>query len=111
MSIATREHLQEEIVSILKRYSGTKSIGLDEMIGREVGLNGMDGVEILYELEERFNVDLNPLIEAHTMYSPPSWFGRLLGREHGRPYADLTVRELIDYIASQGQRSGQRPPD
>ena len=101
MPVENEPTLAKEIISILKDYSGRKAIELDQMIGRDVGINGSDGVLILYELEERFGVDLNPLVEAHTSFLPPTWFDRLRGRKHGPPNADLTVRQLIDFIEAR----------
>jgi hypothetical protein len=98
MPVENDPTLAQEVISILKDYSGRKSIELDQMIVRDVGINGSDGVLILYDLEERFGVDLNPLVEAHTTFLPPNWFDRLRGREHGPRRADLTVRQLIEFI-------------
>lgn len=107
MSLADTRKLEEAVVSLLKDYSGKKDIGLDQLIGREVGISGWDGVDILYQLEESFKVDLNPLMESSEDFLPPSCLDRLLGRKHGRPYADLTVRELINYIAASQTSSSK----
>lgn len=92
--------LAEQVIAVLNRFSGRREIGLDQMIGREVGINGGDGVELLYELEEMFAVDLDPLMQAEMHYLPPRWIDRMLGRVHGPPNVDLTVRRLIEYIGA-----------
>lgn len=104
MPIANEQDLEEQVISILKNISGAKTITVDQMIGRDVGIYGGDGVEAVEELEEKFGIDLDPLIQAHTQFLPPRWFDRLRGRKHGPPNADLTVRELIDYIAKETGR-------
>ena len=100
MPVAREPSLEEQVISILKDISGARTVSPDQMVGRDVGIYGMDGVEAVEELEQRFEIDLDPLIQAHTHFLPPRWFDRLRGRKHGPPNADLTVRELIDYIAS-----------
>lgn len=103
MSVENTANLEREIVSYLQDFSGMKSIDLDQMLSRDIGICGADGVQILYELEDRFGVELTPLVEANTVLLPPTWLDRLQGRKHGPAVADLTVRQLIDYIA--GARS------
>lgn len=97
--------LEEQVIAVLKRFSGRREIGLDQMIGRDVGIYGGDGVEILYELEELFGVDLDPLMREETHYLPPRWIDRVLGREQGPPNVDLTVRRLIEFLgANRGEK-------
>lgn len=99
MSVENSQDLETEIFLFLKDFSGRKSIELDHLLSRDVGIYGGDGVQILYELENRFNIDLKPLIDSNTVQSSPSWFDRLIGRKHGPTVTDLTVRQLIDYIS------------
>lgn len=101
MQLASRERLEEQVISILRDISGARTIALDQMISRDVGIYGLDGVVALEALEEEFGINLDPLIKAHTNFLPPRWFDRLRGRKHGPPNADLTIRELVDYIASE----------
>ena len=103
MSMTGRCELEEAIVSVLKDFSGRSVIDVDEMIGRDLGIRGGDGVQILYELEERFKIDLEPLIQSSTTYLPPSWLDRLRGRKHVLPTADVSVRELVCYIRMRKQ--------
>lgn len=106
MQIDSSKSLEEQIISILKGFSGQPEIKPDQWISRDIGIYGGDGVEILYELEEKFNVDLNPLIDANTTFLPPTWFDRLRGKKNGPRVADVTVRQLVDYIAHKNlQRS------
>lgn len=107
MPLKSGEALEEKIMSFLKGFSGRPVVELDQFIGRDIGIHGGDGVQILYELEEKFGVDLNPLIDSVTVYSPPSWFDRLCGRAHGPPAADVTVRQLVEYISNAVLRSSR----
>jgi hypothetical protein len=107
MQLASRESLEEQVISILRGISGARTIDLDQMISRDVGIYGLDGVMAVEALEEQFGIDLDPLINAHTNFLPPRWFDRLRGRTHGPPNADLTVRELVDYIASETRREAE----
>jgi hypothetical protein len=93
--------LQDEIISFLKRYSGRSEIGLEQSLAKDVGFRREDGLYVLYELEEEFGIDLDPLVKAHTTYLPPNWWDRLRGRDRGPPVADVTVQQLVDYIARQ----------
>lgn len=106
MSVGKVQNLEEEIISCLKDFSGRRTIHLDDWISRDIGIYGGDGVEILYELEDRFKVDLNALIDAATTYPPPTWWDRLCGRKHGWPRADVTVRAMTEYIAQYRGSSG-----
>ena len=90
--------IEEQVIAALQRVSGRREISLSQLIGRDVGIYGGDGVELLNELEELFGVDLDPLMQEETHYLPPRWFDRLLGRERGPPSVDVTVRRLIDFI-------------
>jgi hypothetical protein len=94
----TDDSLEEQVITVLKGISGRREVGLDQMVGRDVGIYGLDGVEVLLELEELFGVDLDPLMRAETHHLPRRWIDRLLGREQGPPIVDLTVRRLIDFI-------------
>jgi hypothetical protein len=103
MPMSEHETLEAEIMAILKRYSGRKTIALDGMIGRDVGIYGGDGVQAAEEIEEKFNVDLRPLIEEHSTNRGPSWIDRLLGRRRGRQVADMSVRDLVEFVARNGE--------
>ena len=105
MPVTGERSLEEEVISILRAVSGAKAIAADQMVGRDVGIDGLDGIEVVEQLEEEFGVDLRPLIEAHLIAPRRNWLDRLLGR--GFPHADVTVRELIDYIASRTQREAR----
>jgi hypothetical protein len=101
MPVDGASSLETEIVLFLKGFSGKKVIELNHFLSRDVGIYGGDGVQILYELEDKFGVNLQPLIDANTVFQSPNWFDRLRGRKHGPPIADLTVKQLIDYIVSE----------
>ena len=112
MSIADRAKIEDDIISLIKRVSGCKHVDMDQMIGRDVGVYGFDGILLAEEVEEMFDVDLNPLIEVHTTYLPPNWWDRLIGRKQGPRSTDVRVRELIDYVVlHQGtQQADKRRP-
>lgn len=110
MSIENARNLEEEIVLVLKKYSSRGTIAHDQLIGRDVGIYGGDGVQILYELEDRFKVDLKPLIDSVTVFRPPNWLDRLRGRKEGPAHADLTVGQLIEYIVNETRRQVPEVP-
>lgn len=113
MPVGVPPSLEAEIVGIVKWIAGRKTVELDQLIGRDVGIYGGDGVELLDELEERYGVPLDRLIKQHRTFLPPRWFDRLLGRSQGPANVDLTVRQLIDYIRGELQRrnSSAEPDD
>lgn len=110
MPIDLEQDFEHETIAILRHYSGRRTIELDQMLGRDIGIYGSDGVQIADEIEETFEVDLDPLIEAHKIFRPPTWWDRLMGRKHGPPSSDMTVRTLVDYIASECRRRSTSPP-
>ena len=105
MPIENTRALYDRVILVLKSYSGKREIELDQMLYRDIGIYGGDGVEIADDLEDAFNVDLEPLIKQHTRVLPAGWLRRLLGKP-GPSYTDMTVRELIDYIAEHGSADG-----
>ena len=44
--------IEEQVIAALKRVSGRREISLSQLIGRDVGIYGGDGVELVNELEE-----------------------------------------------------------
>lgn len=90
--------LADEVIAFVEGFSGARRVEPDHWLGRDIGIEGLDGVEILEGLEERFGVDLRPLVDAHTTHLPPTWWDRLWGRQHGPAVADLSVSQLIEYI-------------
>lgn len=71
------------------------------MIAKDLGIVGDAGVDILYDLEEAFAVDLTLLVEEHAKPMSPRFIDRLLGRVEGPMNADVTVAELLAYIKSK----------
>lgn len=100
------EDIEVATLPILRRYSGKKAVYLDQMVTKDLGIEGWDSIAVLEELEEKFEVDLRPLVDSVTTYLPPTWWDKLWGRKRGAPIADISVRELIDYIA---RHSGEAP--
>jgi hypothetical protein len=70
-----------------------------QLIGQEIGLNGGDSVQFLDELEDRFGVSLEPLVQGKIIRDPPSSIRRLLELP-GRQISDFTVAELVDYLVT-----------
>lgn len=101
MSISDWSALENEVISILSRYSAKRSIQMDQMIGRDLGINGLDGVEIVEELQDGFAIDLSPLIKSHESFRPPRWIDKLQGKKVGPAETDFTVRELIEFIGRE----------
>lgn len=104
MPTVTKAEVESQVISIIRNISGAKNITLDQMVSRDIGIYGLDGTELVEELETTFEVDLDPLIRSHSFHLPLRWFDRLLGRENGPMRADATVQELIDYIAAAPTR-------
>lgn len=94
-----RSNIEEEIISIIRNVSGRQDIQHHQMIGRDIGIYGWDGIIVVEEIEKKFEIDLDQFIQAHTRFTKARWFDRLLGRKHGPPHADATVQELIDCVS------------
>lgn len=93
------EDIESTTLTLLSKYSGKKIVQADQMVNKDLGIEGWDSIAILEELEELYKLDLHPLIDSVTTYLPPTWWDKLWGKARGAPIADLTVRELIDYVA------------
>jgi hypothetical protein len=91
--------IESTTLTLLRNYSGKTTVNPDQMINKDLGIDGWDGILILEELEEIFKLDLRPLIDSVTTYLPPTWWDKLRRRTRGARVADLTVRDLIDYVA------------
>lgn len=90
--------VEEKSLELLRKYSGKKQVLLDHMVNGDLGIDGWDSIDLLQDLEEAFNLDLDPLVKSVTSYLPPRLWDRILGRKHGPRVADLKVRELIAYV-------------
>lgn len=90
--------VENKVINLIKDYSGRRNIMLDHMMNKDLGIEGWEGIDILQDLEEAFELDLDPLIQSVTWYLPPTWWDKLLGRPNGARIADLKVRELIAYV-------------
>lgn len=101
MSIEIEQDLRNDIIHFLQCFTGLKSISLDAFLSKDLGVTGGDGVQILYELEDRFSVDLHPLVDSVTVRRPLTFVDRLLRRKEGKATADLTVKQLIEYIVDR----------
>jgi hypothetical protein len=97
MSVVYAE-VEEKVVDLLRKYSGKKQVFLEQMINRDLGVEGWESIDLLQDLEESFNLDLDPLMQSVSSYLPPRWWDRILGRTHGPRVADLKVQELIAYV-------------
>jgi hypothetical protein len=98
MPVAEPAAIEASIIKFVQDVSGQKSVHCDQMIGRDVGVYGADGVLLLELIEEKFDLDLSPFVEARTKFLPATWWDRIRGRTHGRPVADAKVKDLIEYV-------------
>lgn len=94
----SNEEARERVIATLRKYSGKRDVSNDAFIGRDLGITGGDSVEFLDEIEEKFGIDLAPLIDARKRLRPADWLDRLLGRKHGGETVDLTVSEVVDHV-------------
>lgn len=101
--------IESSIISIIQDVSGRKSVQRDQMIGEDIGVYGSDGILLLELIEEKFDLDLSPFVQAHTKFLPPSWWDRFRGRPHGPPVADAKVVDLVDYVI-QHKGEGRKLP-
>lgn len=92
-------NVESRIITLLRQFSGKDEVHLNHMVNKDLGIDGWDGIDIIEIIEETFRLDLRPLIDSVTTFLPPTWWDKLLGRKHGAPVADITVRDLIDYVS------------
>jgi hypothetical protein len=98
-----RDEIRNTVFQLLFEYSGKRSITEDSMISADLHIRGGDAVQALDELEDRFNVDLRPLIERDPM-ERTGLLHRLFGVPPRRSGVDVSVRELIDYLVDAQTR-------
>ena len=91
------DDIENEILAVIRKYALSKSVSLDVMLGRELGIRGGDSVEFLDELEGRFNVDLRPLVERGPL-EQNTLMHRFFGIEPRCSGVDFTGRELVEFI-------------
>jgi hypothetical protein len=100
MPVGRQEHVTEQVLTTLREFlPRTTPLDRDKLIGAGLGITGWDSIDLIERLEHDFQLDLRPLVDANTVHLKPRLIDRLLGREHGPPDADVTVGQLIDYIA------------
>lgn len=107
MPVNNERQIESGIIGLIRDVTGRQSVHLEEMIGQDIGVHGSDGILLVEMVEDRFDLDLSPLIDANTKFLPPTWWDRLRGRTHGPPVADVKVRELVEYVM-QHKGEGKR---
>jgi hypothetical protein len=95
----TYSEAENKIIDLLQRYSGRKDIRADQMVNHDLGIGDWEGIDILQDIEEAFDMDLDPLMQSVTLYLPLTWWDRLLRRTRGARVTDLKVQDLISYVA------------
>lgn len=90
--------VESRIIELIKNYSGKKDILPDHLMNKDLEIEDWEGIDILQDIEEEFELDLDPLMQSVTWYLPPTWWDKLLGRAQGARVTDLKVRELIAYV-------------
>jgi hypothetical protein len=99
MPISDKAAIETDIVSIIQNISGRKDVQLDHFIHKDVGIYGSDGIIVLEEIEERFDLDLSEFVAENSTFLPRTWWDRVLRRPHGARYTDVRVKDLVDYVA------------
>lgn len=100
MPIDDHATVETRIVSLIRDVSGRKTINTEQMISKDVGVYGWDGILLAERIEEIFDLDLEPLVEINTTFLPPTWWDRLRGRTHGARYTDMKIKDLVEYVAA-----------
>ena len=111
MPVDTQHTVETRIVSLIRDVSGRKTIHPEQMIMKDVGVYGWDGILLAEKIEEMFDLDLEPLIESNTTFLPATWWDRLRGRTHGARYTDMKIKDLVEYVAAHaGEGQSQSNP-
>lgn len=92
-----------DILEIVRKYAGNDDFDADSFVGSDLGILGSDFVELLYGLEDRFDVDLRPLVERGPL-ERTTIFHRLMGIPSRRSGVDVTVREIASFIKESRSR-------
>jgi hypothetical protein len=98
-------NVEDRVKRMVERYRGRGGpLRLADSLGRDLGITDEDSIEFMEEIEEIFNIDLNPLVDSNTIYVKGNWIDRLMGRKL-IPMAEISLGQLIDYINQAPQRS------
>ena len=92
--------LLTRILTIVHNYAGSQLVNPDAYLASDLGIFGGDAVELLDELEERFGVDLHPLIERGP-YERNSFWHRLFMITPRQAGVDVTSREIAEFISER----------
>lgn len=90
--------VEEKVMALLRKHSGKEQVSLEHMVNADLGLEGWESIDLLEDIEDTFELDLDPLMRSATWYLPPKWWDRLLGKTRGARVTDLPVKDLIAYV-------------
>jgi len=82
----------EHVLAVLHRLSGRRlKGGADKLVGADHGVTGWDGIDLLEDLEEHFDVDLRPFMDARATTRKGRFRTRTV-------FGDAAPRELAEHI-------------
>ncbi len=91
--------IDQQVYEIVAKYVASDQFDPDALLCRDLSICGGDSVEFLDELEDRFQVDLRPLVERGPL-ERNSRLHRLFGVTPRRSGVDVSTNEVIDFIKS-----------
>lgn len=105
--------MQSEVIAFISEFTGTdpSKITLETLVNDELGVDGDDGVDLLFEFCAKFNVDLSSIDKLYFGPEGSNPFSAILiGLSalwrglHGRPsrYLPLPVKQFV-YSAEAGK--------
>lgn len=92
--------VEDIVISMLEEVSGLNSIDPSRLIGQELGVNGLESIEFMEEMERIFKISLDELVDQYSFMNEPGKFRKILGIKPNR-VSDFTVNDLIRYVQSK----------
>jgi len=92
--VTSRDEIAASVIAIATRISGLRTpIEEDHYVDRDLAIGGWDCVDLLNQIEDRWDVDLRPWMESIAEYRR-GWFRKRLVTR------DATIREIVDQVAA-----------
>lgn len=72
------DEVLERVVKVLCRHSGNKPIASSTSLRSDLGLDSLDAIEVMWDIEKEFGIEINP----------------------SRTYDVRTVSDVVDVVSS-----------
>jgi acyl carrier protein len=94
------EDIETRIIDKVRKYVGTDELVENgDMFARDLGITGLDSVELRNDVEREFRIDLSPLIEEQRTSTQGGIVRSILDAVKGAPRFDVSASMIARYIS------------